>query len=150
MNSVHVSSVRGSAHRNSVILGSALIPIFDSRKANLSFTRVMAALVKAFSTLRIQISTLAVSKAGSSGLRVRAVTSRTWSRMTSLTASGSMALTDETEALTDAVVEARRVSWTNALIASASIVAAGKRKEDADGVGEGLGVLAAMRSLRRC
>ena len=150
MKLVQVALVRGSAHINSVIFGSALVPILLSRKANLSFTDVIDALVKAFSTRRIHISILTVSKAGSSGLRVNAVTSRTWSRMTSLTASGSEAPTVATEAETAAEVEARRVSWTRALMASASMVDAGKSKDDADRVGEGLGVLAAILSRRRC
>ena len=138
--------VGGLTHKNSVIFGSVFVPIFDSKNANLSLTAVIDALVNAFSILRIQISILALSKAGNSGFRVKAVTSLTWSRVTSLTASGSMVVT----AVTAAVVEARRVSCTRARIASASMVAVGNVKVDVGVASEGLGDLAATLSRRRC
>ena len=120
-----VAVVGGLTQRYSFILGSPLVPILLSKKANLSLTFKMAALVKAFSILLIQISMLALSKVGRSGFLVNADTSLTWSCITVLTASGSMAPTELTEAEMAADVEARRVSWTRALIASASIAAAG-------------------------
>ena len=115
--------------RNSVTFGSASAPILDSMNANLSFTLLMAARVNAFSTRLIQISMFVTSYVGRSGFLVRAVTSLTCSRITDLTASGSISETVVEEAWIAAVVEARSVSCTSALMALASMVGVGLASE---------------------
>ena len=125
----------------SVILGSASAPILDSKNANLSLTLIMAALVKAFSTLLIQTSILALSKGGRSGFLVKLVMSRVLVSMASLMAAAAAAV-----AVADAVdCAAISVSWTNARMASASMAVGGNvNRVDGDGEGD----LAAASALK--
>ena len=135
--------------------GSASTPNFVSIWANLSLAEWMPALVKADSTLRIQISTFCLSKVGRSTFlgtrrksvgwtvvsgRVGAVVG--WEAWKSLTASRDW--------VTDSAVAALTVASTNAFICEASILSVVSKKTLSGAVGEGVGVLWALFLIRVC
>ena len=146
MKDVHVLSSGSGTKRYSVTFGSVSIPILLSKNAKRSLTSVIPARMNAFSTRRIHMSILFLSNAGSSGFRVRLLTSRTWSLTAVRTASGSI----EATAVVEALMEARAVSWTRARIASASMVGVVNSKCPVPEVVGDLGDLLAERSRIRC
>ena len=152
MKAAHLSSV---VHpRNSLIVASSHCGNLVSRKANLSFARVISARVYAFSTRLIQLSMFFLSRLGSSGFR-NALTWLVWFASAAVTAA-SVAILDCRSLSSRSCLRANSTAWAVILftVSSSIMTAAGGSKSkwvvaaDAEALGEGDLDLAMFR--KRC